>query len=207
MRLGTQMRWRVLKGRFKGLIKPGSRVLDIGGFDGLISSRIEKMINNVDITLMDLDEEGLKLARDKGIKAINASACAIPFKDDQFDTVLCLDVIEHIKDDQKVINEIARVLKKGGKLIFATPMLKIPFGFMDESRRDFHTDHERSGYSIERLREMFSASGLKIIKEDRYFNLFTRMSYYFATSVFKAVLALEPFINIGRSEYIIIGEK
>jgi 2-polyprenyl-3-methyl-5-hydroxy-6-metoxy-1,4-benzoquinol methylase len=201
------MRLTLLRNRFKHLIKPGSRILDVGGFDGEISAAIRDTVPDAKITLMDLNEKGIELAKDKGLNAIKASACDIPFKNDEMDAVVCLDVFEHIPDDGKAMKEISRVLKPGGTFIFATPMLKIPFAFVDEKRRDVHTDHVRSGYTIEEIRHLFKSNGLKVIKEEKYFNILTRLSYSFATSVFGLVLPLEHIFKFGAAEYIVIGEK
>jgi len=45
---------------------------------------------------------------------------ALPYEDASFDTVVCVDVLEHVSDLQKVIAEIARVLRPGGTLCFDT---------------------------------------------------------------------------------------
>ena len=45
----------------------------------------------------------------------------IPQKDNSYDAVLCTEVLEHVEYPQKVINELYRVLKKGGKLLLTTP--------------------------------------------------------------------------------------
>jgi ubiquinone/menaquinone biosynthesis C-methylase UbiE len=41
--------------------------------------------------------------------------------DNSFDTVICFQVIEHIKDDDALLREIKRVLKPGGRLLLTTP--------------------------------------------------------------------------------------
>lgn len=45
-------------------------------------------------------------------------------QDNQFDTVVSFQVIEHIKDDSKFLSEIYRVLKPGGKAVLTTPNIK-----------------------------------------------------------------------------------
>ncbi len=50
-----------------------------------------------------------------------ADATALPFPDSAFGAVVSICVIEHIPDDARVIQEVARVLKPGGKFIFSTP--------------------------------------------------------------------------------------
>jgi SAM-dependent methyltransferase len=47
---------------------------------------------------------------------------ALPFEDESFDLVTAFDVIEHVENDQQVFNELTRVLKPGGRLIFSVPL-------------------------------------------------------------------------------------
>ncbi len=49
-------------------------------------------------------------------------ACSLPFKDGSFDTVVCLEVMEHVASPERLLGELARVLKSGGTLFFSVPM-------------------------------------------------------------------------------------
>ncbi len=53
----------------------------------------------------------------------------LPFKDDMFDAVLSLSVLEHVKDPFQCAKEIARVLKPGGVLICSVPFLQPYHGY------------------------------------------------------------------------------
>lgn len=53
-----------------------------------------------------------------------ASIPPLNFADNQFDTVISFQVIEHIKNDKEYLEEIARVLKPGGKALLTTPNIK-----------------------------------------------------------------------------------
>jgi len=53
----------------------------------------------------------------------------LPFKDNSFDVVLSLSVLEHVKDPFKCAGEIARVLKPGGLLICCVPFLQPYHGY------------------------------------------------------------------------------
>lgn len=48
--------------------------------------------------------------------------CALQFKDESFDLILCNHVLEHIKDEKRALSEIYRVLKPGGTAILMVPM-------------------------------------------------------------------------------------
>ncbi|MFS4455785.1 class I SAM-dependent methyltransferase [Maribacter sp. 2304DJ31-5] len=52
---------------------------------------------------------------------VKADICNLPFMDNSFDVILCNHVLEHIPDDVKAIQELYRILKKGGWGIFQIP--------------------------------------------------------------------------------------
>ena len=52
---------------------------------------------------------------------VNADICDLPFKDNEFDIILCNHVLEHIPDDTKAMQELFRVMKPGGYGIFQIP--------------------------------------------------------------------------------------
>ena len=53
---------------------------------------------------------------------IKADVCDLPFKENEFDYVLCNHVLEHVYDDNKAMREIYRVLKFEGKAILQVPI-------------------------------------------------------------------------------------
>lgn len=55
------------------------------------------------------------------IADVKADICNLPFEDNSFDVVFCNHVLEHISDDTKAMQELFRVLKKGGFGIFQIP--------------------------------------------------------------------------------------
>ncbi len=55
------------------------------------------------------------------IADVKADICNLPFDDNSFDVIFCNHVLEHIPDDTKAMQELYRVLKKGGMGIFQIP--------------------------------------------------------------------------------------
>lgn len=53
----------------------------------------------------------------------------LPFRDNSFDGVLCMNVLEHVKDPFRSAREIARVLKPGGELYCVVPLLQPVHGY------------------------------------------------------------------------------
>lgn len=52
---------------------------------------------------------------------VKADICNLPFNDNVYDVILCNHVLEHIPDDTKAMQELYRVLKKGGMAILQIP--------------------------------------------------------------------------------------
>lgn len=67
---------------------------------------------NLDYTTTDLNSP---------LADIKADICNLPFRDNEFDVILCNHVLEHIPDDTKAMQELYRVLKKGGMAILQIP--------------------------------------------------------------------------------------
>ena len=74
--------------------------------------KIFKKQKNLDYITSDLESP---------IADVKADICNLPFKDDSFDVVFCNHVLEHIPDDKKAMQELFRVLKKGGFGVFQIP--------------------------------------------------------------------------------------
>jgi SAM-dependent methyltransferase len=70
----------------------------------------------------DISLNALKVAKKYCPKGIyfQSKAENLPIKSESIDIILCIDMIEHIFDDELVLNEISRVLKKGGILVLTT---------------------------------------------------------------------------------------
>ena len=91
-------------------------VLDIGIGSGHIAKEIGKgckELHGIDVVDERVVKEGYLLSRVKGE--------VLPFKDNMFDVVISNQVLEHVGDKKKHVDEIRRVLKKGGICYLATP--------------------------------------------------------------------------------------
>ena len=98
-------------------ISPKDKILDAGCGEGRFSKYF--IGDERDITSMDFSEEYVRLAKKnvgKG-KFVVGSVTEIPFKDNSFDCIFSVDVLQHVPDLKKALSEFHRVLKKGGKLI------------------------------------------------------------------------------------------
>jgi 2-polyprenyl-3-methyl-5-hydroxy-6-metoxy-1,4-benzoquinol methylase len=91
-------------------------ICDIGAGTGFI-------LNNTNIkekVAIDLAYSRLKLLPDSNVK-IRCNAESIPIKDNYFDAIITTDIIEHVLNPDKLINEAYRLLKPNGLYIYASP--------------------------------------------------------------------------------------
>lgn len=89
--------------RIKEWVKE-EKILDIGAGDGLITHLLGAKG-------IEYEAEGVRLAQEKGADVIQGDAYALPFEDGSFDAVMMIDVIEHLEDPLKALQEARRVAK------------------------------------------------------------------------------------------------
>ena len=127
--------------------KEGERVLDIGFGSGVNFLNLNELygeIHGLDLTA-NIDEITAKF-QDVDIPVIlkNGDVLSMPFKEDFFDTVLLVSILEHLKPEELplAIKEIRRVLKPGGQMIFGipfeTPFMVFMFRLLGVNIREHH---------------------------------------------------------------------
>lgn len=94
----------------------GQKILDLGCGNAIYF----QLFNHPTTYGIDLSIGKLKRAK-KFLNSICAGATNLPFKNEMFDVVLCSEVIEHLFEPKKCLNEMFRVLKKGGFAIITFP--------------------------------------------------------------------------------------
>lgn len=99
------------------------RMLDIGCRDGSIGQLLCKRGNEV--IGIEISETAVALAREKGLHALrlDVEVEVLPFPEESFDVVVAAELIEHIYDIDRFLEEIRRMLKNGGFLVLTTPNL------------------------------------------------------------------------------------
>jgi 2-polyprenyl-6-hydroxyphenyl methylase/3-demethylubiquinone-9 3-methyltransferase len=108
--------------------KEPRRLLDIGCGAGFLANGIAREWKNSglagEIIGVDLSEESLSVARARdatgSVRYLKMSADALEFEDQSFDVVFAMDFLEHVEKPERVVREVARLLKPGGKFFFHT---------------------------------------------------------------------------------------
>lgn len=118
--------------RFYELLAPSSNthVLEVASGSGGPAMYLTRK-HGCRITGIDINQEGLNAARQAAHSAQMAEAnfeyadmnTVLPFKEESFGAVLCIDSMNHFRDRLHVLREWHRVLKKGGRILFTDPVV------------------------------------------------------------------------------------
>lgn len=188
-----------------------SPCLDIGCGDGIEALKVFS-----EVFVIDIDPEKVNNALEKGLNAFQGDAESLPFEDAKFNAVLMLDVLEHIENDTKALDEVCRVLKPGGKLLVSVPLHPLLW-----SEHDIRLGHKRR-YTVREIQNklnnkfeiMFSTKWNCVSLPGAF--LRKKVSYLVERDIpwiFKPVLysesllACRSFLPFGLSFFVVAQKK
>lgn len=141
-------------------VPEGSKVLDVGCNDGEMM-KLLRDAKKCDVTGIDISEVALDLARKKGLNVLNVSAERMPFEDATFDVVVLREVLVHIHEPVKALEEIKRVLKPSGFLLGSAPHANLEKMVWDDKRLHHRYYNEKT--LIDDLDTSFEKTHLKVL--------------------------------------------
>ena len=115
---------------------------------------------------------------------------------DTFNFILCVDVMEHIVDDELVFRNFSKALKKGGKLLVNTPSNFGGSDAHDDDDDSFIEEHARAGYSKEDITEKLERAGMKVANFKYTYGKFGTISWRFGIKY--------PMLIAGVSKFLIL---
>jgi glycosyltransferase involved in cell wall biosynthesis/ubiquinone/menaquinone biosynthesis C-methylase UbiE len=145
--------------------------LDIGtgaGHGTLVASRKCRCIG------VDYGMASLEIARRKDLTLVQADGRGLPFADASFDSITCLDVLEHIPQAERAVAEAGRVLKPGGVFIVTTPTAELLSERLAAMARRTGLFPQMQPYDApyprQELLKMFYEAGLEVLHKDTIVN-------------------------------------
>ena len=130
----------------------GEVLLDIGCGRGELRARLPEGVH-----YLGLDYPATGVARYAARPDILASAEGLPVMTAAMDAAVMFEVLEHLPEPGRAINELARVLKPGGRALvtvpFAYPIHDAPFDFQRLTRYQLSRMTERAGLWVDALDE------------------------------------------------------
>ena len=123
------------------------RLLDVG----CGSKPYQELFAVDDYIGLDIDNEAM---RNRKIADYFYDGTTFPFNDNEYDSVLCNQVLEHVFNPDEFLSEIKRVLKPGGRLLLTVPFV------WDEHEQP----HDYARYSSFGLKALIDKNGFNVIE-------------------------------------------
>jgi len=162
------MRWARRYNRWViGRIAPfvGDRVLEAGaGIGNLTASLLDReLIVAADDNSSYLERLAANFVNNPNVRAtaldLESTESILKFREHRFDTIVCVNVIEHLKPDEEVLRAFFEILESGGRAIILAPQGTWLYGSIDRaldhhrrySRSEIRLKMERAGFEIEEI--------------------------------------------------------
>jgi SAM-dependent methyltransferase len=164
----------------------GHRILDVGCGIGNVTQLYadRDLVIGLDVIPEELDviKSRLNGSNFEGHLMDVGSASLAAFRGREIDTVMCLNVLEHVRDDEAALRNIRDLLIPRGHLCLLVPVYGWLFGPMDEIDR-----HHRR-YSRRDLNLKLRDAGFEIVHQ-RYFNFAGICAWFLTNHVLRQSLA------------------
>jgi SAM-dependent methyltransferase len=155
-------RRQIIRSFLKGMVRdlatsagPGAlTILDVGCGTG---ANLEMLSEFGKAEGVDVSVEALLFCQARGLQDVKLGAAeALPYKDNSFDLVTGLDVVEHLDDDLAGLKEMRRVLRRGGMTLLFVPAFMFLWGVQDD------ISNHRRRYTLKDLRRVVSDAGFEV---------------------------------------------
>jgi SAM-dependent methyltransferase len=147
-----------LYGRFARFV--GHRVLEVGAGVGTMTRylRHAREIVASDVSASYLEELRRAFAADPRVRILRYDLEQTPPAElgRDFDTILCLNVLEHVENDLQALSRLRELLQPGGRLVLLVPAMKVLYGSIDRA-----IGHYRR-YEEQELVEKVRAAGFAV---------------------------------------------
>jgi 2-polyprenyl-3-methyl-5-hydroxy-6-metoxy-1,4-benzoquinol methylase len=157
------------------LIRPylGDHVLEVGAGHGELTERLRRdaHVTATDFSKRCVDELALRFAGCDEVEVLQADVAALGAAERRFDSVVLVNVLEHIDDDVTALADLREVLKPGGRLCVFVPAFEGLYSDFDRSighRRRYRRSH---------LATTFDRAGLAVV-DARYVNTVGALAWW-----------------------------
>jgi SAM-dependent methyltransferase len=185
--------------------RPFTDILEVGGGQSGLTALLYPHSRVVNIDIDPTFADAAPNLR-KNVEFVVGDATNLPFDDSTFDALTMFDLIEHVEDDRKAIEEARRVLRPGGVLMISTPHTRWRYPYYGVMKAygppedDLFDEwgHVRRGYTLDDLNRLV---GWSPVKWATFINAVTVIGHDIAFSHIphrrKIVAALSPMTWLG----------
>jgi SAM-dependent methyltransferase len=151
--------------KWKSTVSSSPLILDAGSGFGQYSHFMSRLFPSSSILGVDVKEEQVAdcnaffTALGKRQVKFEIADLTTFRQPETYDLVLCVDVMEHIEEDVKVLTNYCQSLKKGGMLLISTPSDQGGSDVHEDGETSFIEEHVRDGYNVEDMRQKLVTAG------------------------------------------------
>jgi len=150
-----------------------ARIVEIGCGNGNVLSYLSSTLEQ-EIWGADLFSKALKFCQERvDTPLVQLDTYSLPFTG-ALDVVCMFDTLEHLSADTKVLDEVNRVLRPGGRVVLTVPAYRKLWSYFDES------SHHQRRYDKAELRQKMEMAGFDV----------EMFSHY--------MMVLLPWVAVGR---------
>jgi SAM-dependent methyltransferase len=178
----------------------GWRVIEIGCGTGNFTRHLldRELVLGIDVV-----EDCVKRLKERFPEQANIEARVLDVQDAEFtalrryrpDSIVCLNALEHVKDDRKALDHMHAVLPQGGRAVFILPAFESLYGPIDANLGHFRR------YSMRSWRELAESAGFRL-RTIRFFNSIGYLAWWVNAKVFKRAEQSEWQIELFDSAIV-----
>lgn len=181
--------------------QPNKKFLDIGCGSGNYTGALATQ--GLGIEGIDISDEMLNKAIQKypSIKFSQGDAKKLPFRKDSFDGATCILATHHINDNQKLFQEVFRVLKKGIFVIFTATPEQMKRYWLCHYFPKMMADAMKKMATYNQIKKDLEQVGFQNIQTNRFFVTANTQDLFLHSGKYRPEFYLDPKVRDGISSF------
>lgn len=178
------------------------KILDAGSGFGQYTYRMSRLFPKAVILAVDLKQEQVddcnlffKEIGNNNVRFETGDLTQLN-RTEEFELVLCVDVMEHIEEDEKVFSNMCRALKPGGWLLISTPSDRGGSDVKEEGQSSFIEEHVRDGYNAADIENKLRKAGFSHVEVNYSYGTPGKISWRLSMKY--------PILMLGKSKWFFI---
>ena len=113
--------WIDTRAKFVAAVPAGGKLLDLGSSDGETLGHIAQLRPDLRLFAVDIAGSPEKYPAGCRFQRADLEKDKLPWEEASIDAITCMHLVEHLREHTLLRNEVARLLKPGGRVYFETP--------------------------------------------------------------------------------------
>lgn len=143
----------------------GRDIADVGSGTGVYAEKLAD--DGFNVVCFEIDGDLVEISRQRGLTVIQQDVLSDSFRDankERFSSVLTLDVLEHLEDENRFLQSIRILLGRGGVFVVKVPAHSFLYSWHDKRIGHFRR------YSKKQLHRVLTQNGF-VVEEIKYYNI------------------------------------